>query len=331
MKATDIQPGENGEGAACAPRLIAVGGGKGGVGKTLLCANLSVLLARGGYSVVSIDTDLEGPNLHTFLGIPAPRVGLADFVAERESELAKLIVDTAVPNLRMIAATYGNLACAQPGANRRVELLAGLRRLDCDVVLVDCGAGSHAATIDYFLVGDGGLLVLHPEPTSVENTYSFLRAAFYRRMQAAMRKHEVRDRIREAMDQRNQRGIRTPLDLMHEVESMDPEEGKRFVSTMRRFRPRIVVNEVTTAEDVKLGFAVRSVCRKFFGISAEYIGYINRDAVVHESIQRRRLVLDEHPQSDVVIYLHRIARKLMDSLGPPGAGAAQPDSGEGKP
>ena len=112
-----------------------------------------------------------------------------------------------------------------------------------------------------------------------------------------MKKHEVRDRIRESMDQRNQRGIRSPLDLLREVESMDPEEGRRFVATMRRFRPRIVVNEVTSAEDVKLGFAVRSVCRKFFGIDADYIGYINRDAVVHQSVRERRPVVDVHPRA----------------------------------
>ncbi len=321
VTATEIRAGKRKKGTAPAPRLIAVGGGKGGVGKTLLCANLSAALAKSGYRVVAIDTDLEGANLHTCLGISSPRVSLADFVAERESDLAKLVLETPIANLQMIAATYGNLASAQPGATRRIELLAGLRRLDCDVVFVDCGAGSHPATIDYFLVGDDGLLVLHPEPTSLENSYSFLRAAFYRRMQVAMKKHEVRDRIREAMDQRNQRGIRTPLDLLREVELMDPEEGKRFVATMRRFRPRIVVNEVTSAEDVKLGFAVRSVCRKFFGIDADYIGYINRDTAVREAILRRRLVLEERPKSDVAIYLQRIARKLMESLGPPGAGA----------
>jgi flagellar biosynthesis protein FlhG len=311
-----------------APRLIAIGGGKGGVGKTFLCANLSVALARSGYRVVAVDTDLEGANLHTCLGVPSPRVSLADFVAERESDLAKLVLETPIANLQMIAATYANLASAQPGATRRIELLAGLRRLDCDVVFVDCGAGSHAATVDYFLVGDDGLLVLHPEPTSVENSYGFLRAAFYRRMQVAMKKHEVRDRIREAMDQRNQRGIRTPLDLLREIESMDPGEGRRFAATMRQFRPRIVVNEVVTADDVKLGFAVRSVCRKFFGIDADYIGYINRDPVVRQSVLRRRLVLDDHPGSDVAIYLHRVARKLMEALGPPGARVAHADSEE---
>jgi flagellar biosynthesis protein FlhG len=300
------------------------------VGKTLLIANLSVALARSGYRVVAVDTDLEGANLHTFLGVPSPRVSLADFVAGRESDLAKLAVETTTSGLKLIAATYGNLACAQPEAARRIELLSGLRHLECDVVFLDCGAGSHAATVDYFLVGDDGLMVLHPEPTSVENSYGFLRAAYYRRMQVAMKKHEVRDRIREAMDQRNQRGIRTPLDLLREVQSMDPQEGRRFVATMRRFRPRIVVNEVTSAEDVKLGFAVRSVCRKFFGIEADYIGYINRDAVVHQSVLRRRSVLEEHPNSDAAIYLNRIARKLMDALGPPGARAAEADSGGGK-
>ena len=293
-----------------------------------MCANLSVALAKSGYRVVAIDTDLEGANLHTCLGVSSPRVSLADFVAERESDLAKLTLETPIANLKLIAATYGNLAAAQPGATRRIELLAGIRHLDCDVVFVDCGAGSHPATVDYFLVGDDGLLVLHPEPTSLENSYSFLRAAFYRRMQVAMKKHEVRDRIRQAMDQRNERGIRTPFDLLREVELMDPQEGKRFVATMRGFRPRIVVNEVTTAEDVKLGFAVRSVCRKFFGIDADYIGYINRDAAVHEAILRRRLVLEEHPKSDAAIYLQRIARKLMESLGTPGAPVARVHSDE---
>jgi len=328
VKVTETRAAKK-KGTLRAPRLIAVGGGKGGVGKTLLCANLSAFLAKSGYRVVAIDTDLEGANLHTCLGVSSPRVSLADFVAERESDVAKLTLETPISNLRMIAATYGNLACAQPGATRRIELLAGIRRLDCEVVFVDCGAGSHPATVDYFLVGDDGLLVLHPEPTSLENSYSFLRAAFYRRMQVAMKKHEVRDRIREAMDQRNQRGIRSPLDLLREVESMDPGEGRRFVATMRRFRPRIVVNEVTTSEDVKLGFAVRSVCRKFFGIDADYIGYINRDPLVHQSVLRRRLVVEEHPRSDVAIYLQRIARKLMESLGPPGASAAPTSSDEG--
>ena len=56
-----------------APRLIPFGGGKGGVGKTFLAANLATTLAKAGHRVVAVDTDLEGANLHTALGVPRPR------------------------------------------------------------------------------------------------------------------------------------------------------------------------------------------------------------------------------------------------------------------
>ncbi len=296
------------------PRLIAVGGGKGGVGKTFLSANLSIALARAGYRVIAIDTDVEGANLHTLLGVKNPTRTLADFIAGRENNLLRLVVATPTDNLGLIAATQGNLAGAQPDAPRRAELLAGLRRLPCDFVIVDCGAGAHAATLDYFLVSDDGLIVVHPEPTSVENAYTFVRAAFYRRMQAALQKHDARALVREAMDQRNARGIQTPLDLLREIEGMDSEDGQRFVETMRRFRPRIVVNEVATADDVKLGFSVSSVCRRFFGIDADYIGYLNRDPAVLESVKQRRPLLDIAPDGDAAIYLRRIARKLAEGV-----------------
>lgn len=291
---------------------MAVGGGKGGVGKTFLCANLAAAIAHTGRRVVAVDTDIEGPNLHTWLGMPNPPVSLADFVAGREDDPAKLLLETSTAGLQIIAATHGDFAAAQPKTARRVDLLQALRRLPCDFVLVDCGAGAHAATIDYFLVGDDGLLVLHPEPTAVENTYTFLRAAFYRRMQLAMKKHEVRDRVREAMDQRNRRGIQTPLDLLREVEAMDPEEGRAFVATMKSFRPRIVVNEVATAEDVRLGFQIRTVCQRFFGIDAEYLGYVNREDAVREAVRSRRPLLEASPASDAAVYLKRIARKLLE-------------------
>ena len=295
------------------PRLVAIGGGKGGVGKSFLCSTLAIILARAGHRVVAIDTDIEGPNLHTWLGVRTPDRSLADFVAGRTDDPAELLLGTGIAGLDMIAATHGNLAGAQPEVSQRARLLERLRQLDADFVFVDCGAGAHPATIDYFLVGDDGLLVLHPEPTSVENTYTFVRAAFYRRMQIAMRKHEVRERVREAMDQRNQRGIKTPQDLLSEIESMDPEEGQRFVASMRAFRPRIVVNEVASAEDIKLGFSVKSVCKRFFGIEADYIGYINRDQAVRDAVLYRKPLIDVHPNSDPSIYAQRIARKLAEA------------------
>lgn len=294
------------------PRLVAVGGGKGGVGKTFVVANLATALARAGHAVVVVDADLDGANLHTALGIAAPRASLADYVARREDDVGKLLSDTAIPNLRLIAGTQGNLGEAQPDAERRQALLEGLARLPARFVLVDLGAGHHPALVDYFLAADDGIVVLTAEPTSVENAYGFLRAAFYRRMHGVLQQPAVRRVIAEAMDQRNERGIRTPLDLLREVRAIDPAAGAAFVTAVACFRPSLVVNEVRTADEIKLGFAVRSVCKKYFDIEAEYLGYVSHDDDARRSVLARRPLVDLAPSSDAAVYLERIARKLAD-------------------
>jgi flagellar biosynthesis protein FlhG len=293
------------------PLLIPVGGGKGGVGKTFVAANLATTLARAGYRVVAVDADLEGANLHTALGVRRPRSSIAEFVAQREEDVQKLIEETPFENLRLIAATRPNLASPQPSHALRVRFLRALRSVDADFVLLDLGAGTDTAVMDHFMVCNEGVVVVTPEPTSVENAYSFMRAAFYRRLRLAMLSHDVRKIVGLAMDERNERGIRTPYDLLKEVEAIDTDEGKRFVQTMRAFRPRVVVNDVRTADDIKLGFSVRSVCRKYFAIDCEYLGYVNHDASARTSVRACRPLVDSHPRSDAAVYFSRIARKLV--------------------
>jgi flagellar biosynthesis protein FlhG len=294
-----------------APRLIPFGGGKGGVGKTFVAANLATTLAKAGHRVVAVDGDLEGANLHTALGVARPRNSVAEYAAEREEDVRKLLEDTPFPNLRLIAATRPNLASPQPSHAVRIKFVRALRTLDADFVFLDLGAGADSAVMDYFMVCDDGVVVIAPEPTSVENAYSFMRAAFYRRLKLSMLSADVRKVVAMAMDERNERGIRTPLDLLREVKALDTEEAHRFVDVMRAFRPRIIVNEVRTAEDIRLGFAVRSVCRKYFAIDADYLGYVNHDAAARASVRARRPLVDSDPRSDAAVYLARIARKLI--------------------
>ena len=298
------------------PRLLAVAGGKGGVGKTFIAANLATSMAQIGQRVVAIDADLEGANLHTCLGVPPPREGLADFVANREEDLRKLALETPIPNLRLVAGTHGHLSDAQPDEVHRVRLIRSLRQLDADWVILDLGPGLQSATLDYFLVADAGLLVINPEPGSVENAYAFLRAAFYRRLRQAVVSEGLRDLITEAMDPRNEEGIRTPHELRAEVESADPAEGARFVRAMAEFHPRIVINGVRNTEDIRLGFAVASVCRRYFGVEVEYLGYVNHDEAARRSVLAREPVVRFAKEADAAIYLDRIARKIC---GPPPA------------
>lgn len=300
----------NGTGAQRRARLVAVGGGKGGVGKTFVASNVATALAREGHRVVAVDGDLEGANLHTALGVPSPKTSLADYVAQREEDIAKLVVETPFGNLGLIAATQAHLGAAQPAHFRRVRLIQRLRSLPVDFVVVDLGAGMQHATLDYFLAADDGILVLTPEPTSVENAYGFLRAAFYRRMHLTLTSGLVRKLIAQAMDQRNDQGIRTPLDLVREVEARDPREAQRFLQALRELQPRLVVNEVNSAEEIKLGFAVKSVCMKYFGMTADYLGYVNRDVTARRAVVARKPLVVAQPGCDAAVYLGRIASKI---------------------
>src|SRR2546430_16269842 len=84
-------------------KIIAIGGGKGGVGKSLLAANLGIYLAQLGKRVILIDADLGGANLHTFVGVERPKVTLGDFFDKRVARIEDCVVDTAVKGLGLVS------------------------------------------------------------------------------------------------------------------------------------------------------------------------------------------------------------------------------------
>jgi len=154
-------------------RIVAVGGGKGGIGKSLVSANLGIALARAGHRVTLVDVDLGGANLHTCLGINQPQGTLSD-VLTRGTRLETLAAPTGIENLSLVSGAMDALDAANPRAQARARLVEQLQTLDTDYLVLDLGAGTSLHTIDFFLLADHTVLVLLPEPTSVENAYRYL-------------------------------------------------------------------------------------------------------------------------------------------------------------
>jgi len=293
-------------------RVWAVGGGKGGIGKSFLVANLATVAARSGKRVILIDADLGGANLHTCLGVRAgERVSLSDFLEDRVQDLEKVAIETPVPGLRLILGALSHTGKAETTAEQRSALLRAVRKLPADLVIFDLAAGTDRSTIDFFLEADEGFVVTTPEPTAIENAYAFLRAAFYRRLSHELADSSARDVIRLSMDQRNERGIRTPADLMGEIDRIDPLQAQRFRQLIEAFRPHLVVNQVRDTEEVKMGFSIKSVCKKYFGIDVDYAGYICFDDNVWRSVKERRPLVLAYPRSDGALYIRRIVKKLL--------------------
>src|SRR5438270_7546203 len=175
-----LSEGEREKERSTSRRIIAIGSGKGGVGKSLLAANLGIYLAQLGKRVVLIDADLGGANLHTFLGIERPRVTLGDFFDKRVSRIEDCIVETVVKGLGLVSGEGDPLWATNPRPATQNRLISQVREIDIDYLIVDLPAGSGFIALDFFLVAQLGLLVVVPEPTSVENTYRFIKSAFLR-------------------------------------------------------------------------------------------------------------------------------------------------------
>lgn len=296
-----------------ARRVWAVGGGKGGIGKTFLAVNLAAVAARTGRQVVLVDLDLGGANLHTALGVRGgERVNLSDYLDDRVVDLEKASVETPIPKLRLILGALSHTGAAETTQEQRKELLRAMKQLPADIVILDLAAGTDRSTLDFFLVSDESLVVTTPEPTAIENAYSFLRGAFYRRLSHAMQSSPVRDLVKGAMSSRTERGIRNPSDLLAEIERLDADEGERFRRLLGEFRPRLIVNEVRNSDDVKLGFSMQSVCTKYFGFELDYVGYVNFDDSVWRSVKSRRPLVLSYPQSDGSLYIRRIVKKVLE-------------------
>src|SRR4051812_40052510 len=102
---SESEPVEAPEGMRGVRRLIAVGGGRGGVGKSLVAGNLAVYLAQLGKQVVLVDADATGANLHTHFGLTAAR-SEANLEGGSAAALEKALVATSVPGLRLLPAAH---------------------------------------------------------------------------------------------------------------------------------------------------------------------------------------------------------------------------------
>lgn len=287
-------------------RIIAVGGGKGGVGKSLLAANLGIYLAQLGKKVVLIDADLGGANLHTFLGVERPSVTLGDFFDKRVARIEDCIVDTSVKGLGLVSGEGDPLWAANPRPATKNRLINQVRELDVEWLICDLPPGSGFIALDFFLVADVGLLVVNPEPTSVENTYRFIKSAFLRRLR------DVRGLDGLGADRTSEGGIPAPLDLWQAARASGDEAlAQRVLDEMQRFRPRVVVNQVRTRADLDLGPQLSSAGRRRFGVALEDLGALESDDAVWQAVRKRRPLVVEFPESRIAKSIERIVRKLL--------------------
>ena len=291
--------------------ILAIGGGKGGVGKSFLASNLGIILAKSNRETVLIDGDLGGANLHTCLGIPAPEATFSDFVNNPTTRIHDVLLRTSLEHLSLISGAQDFLGIANPKYSQKLKIIRAIQSLDADFIILDLGAGTSFNTLDFFLLADKGVIVVLPEPTSIENAYRFIKSAFYRKLKLVAARPEVREVIDWAMDKKNDLGLRAPVELLDYIKRMDPVSGVEMEEMMESFRPRLVLNQVRSVGDIRIGFSIQSACQKFFGIQVDFVGYIENDDQIWQSIRKRQPVALNGDYLKTVRHLRTISYNLL--------------------
>ena len=152
-------------------RVMAVTSGKGGVGKTMLTANLAVLGAKRGKRVLIIDADLGLANVEIVFGVK-PKRHVGDLL--NPDVAADDVLIEVRPGIHILPAASGIQQLTQLGQDEKLRLIATLDGLAerFDLVLIDSGAGIGDNVLFFVGVAQEIVLVVTPEPTSLVDAYA---------------------------------------------------------------------------------------------------------------------------------------------------------------
>ncbi len=289
-----------------AGRFWAIGGGKGGVGKSLVATNLAIALGDRHMEVILADGDLGGANLHTMFGIQVPDKTLSHFLGGKVAHLEDALLPTGHPRVRLLAGAGEFLGIADPDSETRGALLRELEALDADVVIIDLGAGTSTTTLDFWNFAGRSLMVCSPEPTSVQNTYSFLKMALLRRIDMVCAEFpSVHPKLHGPA------GLMAPArsiqELLQQVAKLDPDAARLARRATDELAAFLVVNQAGDQEAPQIAHAIIKVSGAFLGKDVKWAGWVPDSKGVKRSVRKMRPYLMDAPPEDPL-------RRIFDGL-----------------
>ena len=156
-------------------RVITVTSGKGGVGKSNTSINLAIHFKKMGYRVIILDADFGLANIEIMFGA-IPKHNLCDLIYQGKN--IKDIITWGPMGVGFISGGSGIAGMSNLNKDYLNYIIQNLVELDslADIIIVDTGAGISDSVLEFLVAGGEILLVTTPEPTSITDSYSLLKA-----------------------------------------------------------------------------------------------------------------------------------------------------------
>lgn len=292
-------------------QIIPVASGKGGVGKSLLSANLAIALGQSGKKVVLADLDLGASNLHLVLGQQAPKQGLGTWLTGH-GEFKDIIIKTDYKNVDFIAGDSEIPGLSTLKAPQKSKLIKAFKNIDADFLIIDLGAGTHQIILDLFLLSPQGIVVTAPAVTATLNGYLFLKNAVFRLMHSSFKSTTPAAKMIAQLkqDATSLQRLYIPR-LIEEIRKVDPVSADKFERNLKTFRPRLIMNMIEDPKDADRAQRIRVSCNQYLGLDIEHLGIMYKDSLEDRALSSRLPVIVYKPQSVLSQAIYRISEKIL--------------------
>ena len=293
--------------------ILPIASGKGGVGKSLVAANLSIALSQAGKTVYLADLDLGGSNLHLILGLRGILRGIGSYLNNPDISFEDTIRTTDYPNLFFIPGDGEIPGMANMKSGQKRMIIKKLLSLKADYLVLDLGAGTNYNILDFFLTSGQGIIITTPTPTAILNAYLFLKNIVFRIMYSTFSRNSPALSYIE-----NLRKEGNPLQqlyipkILENIRKEDPESHAAFVKAIQRFHPRLILNMLEDPKDASTAVKLRRSSKQYLDIDIEHLGIIYRDDLQDIALSSRLPIISYKPQSVLSQAIYRIADKLIN-------------------
>ncbi len=295
------------------PTILAVGGGKGGVGKSIISTMIALFLARMDKRTILMDVDLGGANIHTLLGVKSPSRTINDFVTKKFSSLEDIRLETGLPNLYLISGVSEVLSLANLQYAQKTKIIQYLFKLDADYIVLDLGAGTTFNVLDFFLIAHKKLVVMTSQPTSIQNAYAFVRNAVYRHLsRLSSHKPSLQSIVKAAMDPKNELQVRTIKELFKAMaDAGGSEEAEAIQTEIAKIQPALITNMVMEQKDRNASRIIQLVAEKYLMIQPTILGAVAYDRQLHTMVTNMVPLTQVDRTSEAFANLYDIVTKLV--------------------
>ncbi len=294
-------------------KIIAVGGAKGGVGKSMLSANLAVGLALLGQKVVLADLDLGGADVHLYTGVKSLPKTWNDFLDKKVDSIQNILTPTAFQGLSLIGGDSSRLGSANLPYSQKQKIMRHLKELKTDFLVVDLGGNTTFNVLDFFLLADQKIVVSGTEPASVLDSYTFVKVVFNRFLERFFSERnslkDLAEQIRKGSLEKSQN---YSLDfIFREVRSRNQKATVELKKMLDNFCLSIVLNMTESSNDLKIAETMQKLVKDKCFIDIGLLGTIPFDKVVRKAARGFTPIVVENPKCQASRNIHQMLAAII--------------------